>query len=53
MYVYLHNNLLLGITFTVRRVPIFFINVFFETIFISLYKINIFIYMCYIIMETF
>jgi len=53
MYVYLYSNLLLG-TFTIRRVPIFFIDVYFETIFTSLHKINIFIYMCYIITkETF
>jgi len=50
MYVYLYNsNLLLG-TFTIRCVPIFFIDVFFENIFISLY--NIFIYMCFIIKDT-
>lgn len=43
---YLYSDLLSD-TFTVRCVPIFFIDVFFENIFTSLHKFNIFIYVLY------
>lgn len=47
VYVYLYSNLLLG-TFTVRRVPIFFIDVFLK-IFLLVYINLIYLFICVIL----